>query len=522
MKTAEHSHSSLSTDPWTMFRVHRAKFIWALSIVVGASMLIAFTMPPVYRSTATILVEGQEIPLAMVKTTVSGFIEARLAAVEKQVLSDKNLLEIAERYELYPEFRGQGYEPELIKYMRGDVTRDMSSIETTNPRNGRPMVATIAFSVSFDAGDPQVAQKVADELANLFLLENRKIRSEKAATVSMFLADEADKLEKQIQAIESSLSEFKQENVSALPESADMTRKLLERAEETLVTLDQSIISNQAQLQTYQKQLQDKSYLHGAYSEADGRLLTGTELLLVEKAKLAEAETRYSQYHPDVINLKKEIAILESQLQGTGGQQMPDSSSYNQEGISLAVKVANLKGSINADRQAKAAIQDKIADYEARLLRMPIVEREYQKLNRALDNAINNHRDIKTRQVEAELAERLEREDKSEKLAIVKPASYPGSVYRPNRIGIVLFGFVLGVGIGVGVVAVAGYYDNRIHGVHAIRAVTGIPPIAVIPVVSNGDGSAVNKAVAWSVLLLLLCAAGMYIYGLNLSELLAR
>ena len=94
MKSSELGSNALSNNVATVFRVHRKKFTWVLSLVFITSLLIAFLLPPVYRSTATILVEGQEVPMAMVQTTVSGFLEARLAAVEQRVLSDENMLAI--------------------------------------------------------------------------------------------------------------------------------------------------------------------------------------------------------------------------------------------------------------------------------------------------------------------------------------------------------------------------------------------------------------------------------------------
>ena len=56
--------------------------IWALIlpfvVVSVLAVVIAFSLPPVYRSEATVLVEGEEIPAEFVESTVTGYVEQRI------------------------------------------------------------------------------------------------------------------------------------------------------------------------------------------------------------------------------------------------------------------------------------------------------------------------------------------------------------------------------------------------------------------------------------------------------------
>ena len=54
-------------------------------VVFGAITAIAFLLPSVYRSTATILIESQQVPQDLIRTTVTGFAEERIKAITQQI-----------------------------------------------------------------------------------------------------------------------------------------------------------------------------------------------------------------------------------------------------------------------------------------------------------------------------------------------------------------------------------------------------------------------------------------------------
>ena len=49
--------------------------------------------PPVYRSTATILIKEQEIPQEFVRSTVTSFADERIQVISQQVMTRSTLLE---------------------------------------------------------------------------------------------------------------------------------------------------------------------------------------------------------------------------------------------------------------------------------------------------------------------------------------------------------------------------------------------------------------------------------------------
>jgi len=86
-------------------------FALTLLLVVA----VAFLLPSIYRSQATILIEAQEIPREFVQSTVTGYIEERLQTLTQVVLSRGNLLELMDRHDPYPELKGRYTTEDLLE-----------------------------------------------------------------------------------------------------------------------------------------------------------------------------------------------------------------------------------------------------------------------------------------------------------------------------------------------------------------------------------------------------------------------
>ena len=74
----------------------RRAWILALTIVIGSSLAfsIAYLLPPVYRSTAKILVESQRIPSNLARPTVTSSTSERRHLLPPRLRPRKNLLDI--------------------------------------------------------------------------------------------------------------------------------------------------------------------------------------------------------------------------------------------------------------------------------------------------------------------------------------------------------------------------------------------------------------------------------------------
>ncbi len=170
---------------------------WIL-ITAAAGLLVTLSLvlflPAYYRSASTILIEQQELPAELVRSTVTSYADQRIQVISQRVMTTKNLLDIIRRYDLYETSRDRESREQLMQRMRDDIKLNMISADVIDPRSGMPRSATIAFSVSYTSRSPEKATKVANELTTLYLNENVTERTRLAQDASTFLKDEADRL----------------------------------------------------------------------------------------------------------------------------------------------------------------------------------------------------------------------------------------------------------------------------------------------------------------------------------------
>ncbi len=208
-----------------IFKRRRKQFLVPVIILSLLALIIAFALPAVYRSTATVLIEQQEIPQDLVRSTISTYADQRIEVMQQKVMTTTNLMRVIEKFGLYPDDLQKKTREEVIEAMREDIGMEPLSAEVVDPRTGRPGSATIAFSLYFDHTSPELAQKVANELVSLYLNENLKTRSKNAEEASLFLLDESNRLGKKMNELEAKLAEFKQGNLEKLPELVQFDRQ---------------------------------------------------------------------------------------------------------------------------------------------------------------------------------------------------------------------------------------------------------------------------------------------------------
>src|SRR5258708_16459287 len=99
----------------------------SLLILFLAGMIAAFALPRTYRSTATLLVQSQDLPTTIVEAPMTGAIEQRIARIRQQVLSRGDLIQLIEQNDLYPtERRTKPLEKVLVKVSHATTGAGMS------------------------------------------------------------------------------------------------------------------------------------------------------------------------------------------------------------------------------------------------------------------------------------------------------------------------------------------------------------------------------------------------------------
>lgn len=506
-------------------------------VILIAALAAALFIPAQYRSSATILIEHQEIPSDLVRSTVTSYADQRIQMISQMVLSTSNLGRIVQKYDLYQEELKTTPLSSVLARMREQIHIDMVSADVVDPRSGRPVQATIAFTLGYQSHSPQLAQKVSNELVSLFMEENFRARTQTARQASDFLSLETEKLSEQIEEYEQALAEFKEKHPDNLPEHGVINRQILQRTELQIDEVRRQIqvlTERELYLKAELTQLSPEASIVGEKGE---RVLSRSERLKLLEAERVSMLSRYAPSHPDLVRVENEITVLRTQ---TGGQvdtktlnkklvvaqnelarllkrysaKHPDIIAQSQviEKLKSELRLINsletdaeqvapvpdnpaylsLKAQLDAVTTEKTSLQTKLDDlsekyatYERRLLTAPAVEQTYRTLSRDYENAVNKFRELKSRQMEADISTSMEEERKGERFSLIEPPLLPVSPVSPNRLSILLIGVFLSLAAGFGFIVFRESLDPNLYGARSLTKITGASPLAVIPVVKT-------------------------------------
>lgn len=144
---------------------------WLFAVPAGIMFILAslliFLLPSVYVSSATVLVEGQEVPEELIQSTVTGYVEERLQSISQMAFNRKNLTSIIERFGLYNEYRDNMTSEEILSKMRDNIHVENIQADVVS-NTGRATTATIAFTIAFEGKYPKQVLQTTNALVSLF------------------------------------------------------------------------------------------------------------------------------------------------------------------------------------------------------------------------------------------------------------------------------------------------------------------------------------------------------------------
>ena len=499
------------------------------------SVGIAMMWPPVFRASALILIEAPDVPRDLIQSTVSSYAAERVQIVTQRVMTTKNLTSIIRKYDLFAEKRERVPINAVVLDMREDVGLELINADVIDPRSGRPTSATIAFRLAFEHRSAVTSQRVLNDLVSLYMSENLRTRRKKARETTSFLAAETTRYNNLVSQLEAERADFKKRFSGILPVDLPVNLRMLERIDRDLLEMQRELQalrerriyldSQLAQVNPYVSARNDGATimspterlamqeakllsLRGIYGPAhpDVRKLTREVNALKKETgksdsvaeleqtqdmiltELAAARERYSDEHPDVLKLMRQLeslrtALSKARLTAAEPEQpeIPSNPAY----LQLAAQLETVNSEARARRQQQKRLRENRVVLEQKIAKAPQVEREYLLLQRNYQNALATYREMKSKLTAAEIGESLETERKSERFSLIEPPTQPDEPVKPNRLAILFIGFVFSLAAGAGSAALFESLDQSIYGLNQLISVTGAAPLVVVPHIRN-------------------------------------
>jgi succinoglycan biosynthesis transport protein ExoP len=493
---------------------HKKLVIYPAIFLILVSAVIAVSLPATYKSSGLILIESQEIPIDLVRSTVTSYADQRIAVIKQKLMTTMRIMDIVKRHNLYVEERQKSPPSVIVNHFKENMFIDMVSANVTDPRSGRAKRANIAFNVSFMDKNPNTAHVVANELTTQFLNENVKTRTARAQETEGFLKEEANKFKLKIQLLEKNIADFKEKNNDSLPELLPYNLSMVESTQKELVDGQNELINLKEQIILMNIELANLDALMP--STGTQQPTTVAQQLALAKGEYTALQDKYSENHPDIKRLKRKIESLELEVKQSVNKTNTHAAQYRSPlSLKLQSSIKSSQREIARILSAKKELKQKLALFEKRVADTHQVKRAYDDLIRDYENNQAKYQELKSKELQAELAKNLESENKGESFTLIEPPRVPGKPEKPNRPKIFILGVAGSIAVGVALALLFELLVGGVRGYNEISRVTGRAPLVVIPMLTVKEEHIVKTTNRYTKLYWLLGAVVILVIGVH-------
>lgn len=486
---------------------HRKWLVIGVFLVISlATIGISYTLPDVYVSDTVILVDPQKVPETYVKATVTGDVRDRLSTLSQQILSATRLQTIINSLNLYPQERKTLAREDVILRMRSDIF-----VHVVNDFGGSQGLQ--AFQITYSGSEPHLVAQVTNELASLFIEENLKAREQQAAGTAEFLENQLALSRKALETQEAKLKDFKLKHIGEMPEQQAADLQILGQLQSQLQLEEEALARAEQQHSFLESMMVSQSAPVADFDTAEDQgpgvrhEQNGPSAIAVLKTQLATLLTRYSERHPDVKKLKRQIAEEEAKQaesaqevsaknQSVDGQSNPNSSPappvktimsqpVTYSNPVLKTQLTTISGEITKHKAEQERLSKLVVEYQAKLEAIPVREQQIADLARDYEISKAHYSQLLDKQLSAETATQLEIRQKGERFSVLDPAQPAERPSRPHRLLINLFGAAGGLIIGLLAALVTELTGMSVTAPEQITAAVALPVLEVIPIIET-------------------------------------
>jgi polysaccharide biosynthesis transport protein len=497
--------------------------------ILAIAVALAVGLPDIFVATGIIryssgTISG-ELPAAP-EARQKAFVDLYIFGLASAVLSPPVLKQLLDQM---PQLvsRGETRDDAMLDIIERTRIRPVT-LSVLDPDSGRQRDVISEFAISFDSGDPRTAQAVAAWLTDAFIGGNRAGLKMRAEAAAQFYRLGAGVYANRITQLEGKLADFKTAHLRQLPElvSVNLTewgraQRDLDDTSQRLRTLQQNRIFLQAQLSGARLadldagllgQLQREYNSKAATLDTDhpdmlglraridsmrsggqsGDGLSVAAQLQAERALLVLVRQRYSDAHPDVERIRRQISTLEKEEKDQAGEAVQAQSATEAPSFGGDAVVSGLLTEINAiDVQTSelersgTALRGKVDELERRMDESPLIEHEYATLLKDIQTAHAKYDELSRSAMSLQSRISAIASGRSDELRIVRAPVLPERPTKPRRLLIVALGMVLAAALGMTTVIFREAFDQKIRGRADVYRLLQEWPLVAIPEIYN-------------------------------------
>lgn len=329
----------------------------------------------------------------------------------------------------------------------------------------QPVKDTRLIEIHFTHPDPQVAAKVANTIAEMFMLTNLEKKTETNATTSDFLQKHIAELQSEIRTGEEKLINYAKSNqILSLDASQNTVVDRLTGLNKQLLEAENERKTAEA---SYRGALAPGAALALAERET-GQVAGMDEKLAALRMKRAELLIENTREWPEVKQVEEQIAVLERQAQDTRTH-------------ATSNLLTNLETRYRQALERERALRDAFDKQRAETLTQNEAAVNY----RIIQQEIETNKELLSGLLQRGKENDVSAAGTQNNIHIVDYAPTPKLPVGPRRLQVIAVALLLSLSFGVGLALFLEYLDDTIDTPDDVEKTLHLPPLAVIPLVEG-------------------------------------
>lgn len=346
-------------------------------------------------------------------------------------------------------------------YYRNSVDHFNDSVDVA------PVRRSNLVEVSFRAEDPQMAARIANQLATDYIDQNLQVKWDETVKASEWLQGQLVGLKGKLEKADDALHAYAQANsILFVEDNKDLASVRLTQLQDQYT---------KAQGDRFQKESLYGLVQAGMVQDLPGFL--DNNLIQSLAIRLAELQRDYAELtatvkpdYPKAVALKQQMDTLQAALDHQKG--------------ALAQNIVDSYRSAVANEQYLAQALD---DQKKIVNEISDKSVQYNILKREVDTSQELYEGLLQRLKEAQVSAGL----KASNIRVVDSAEVPDEPVRPRVVLNLALGLILGLGLGIGLALFQEYLDNTLKTPDQVENLLRLPSLGVLPsMMANGTGKA--------------------------------
>lgn len=490
------SQGRLIVEVWRAFLRQFWVIFFVSSIGTMLTIFVAFILPPIYQSEARILVESQQIPDDLARSTVMSDAIERLQLIEQRLMTRDNLLRVIEEQDLFVGRTDMTLSEKIDALRSATVIRPIALKTTTRRRSGQDLSIS-AFTIAVRFEDAEKASKIANDFVTKVLDQNARARSERATETADYFEAEEQRLANALSEIETEITTFKNENEGRLPDSMEYRRGEVTRLAEAEFNLEQRLLEleeERSSLEIQLAQLRDTSEL-----EVEQQASAEEQELRRLETTLAQKRAVFAESHREIKALKAQIGALEAVIQNAPAR----AKVSDNEATSLKLRTAEatmsrrlelLTTQIELISEQRQGLREKRRRLEESILETPRLEMQLNVMNRKYNDLQEQYAQSVAKRAVADTGEKLELNQQAERFEVIENALVADKPVAPDRRRLVILGSAASVALSAAIAFLLEVLNPTMRTAAQMERALDLRPVATIPYIRTRK-ERINRAI---------------------------